>query len=321
MTDNLQPIPLHSPLALRPADDPKANRGRYFLLRTAATWWTRHGSWEGRSRGSGPVMLHHSGAFCWFVDVDFADGALGHLDLHVPVRGDFQEGFEIRESLAAFPDAFTCPGSTRPARSSASRSATGNTAACSARTRTPTGGRSKDSLPASLTARPSLGPHADRRPGRRASPGRHRPIGRDAADWVRLDDVTGTSDGARDFRRDVCSQGTMRPCTTNRVLWITGDPCVQLNFPPLACPRCRKPARQTPCHWVFSLFRRAITCTFDRLRHIQSSSPLAGRSRTTTRLVRSLEPAGLGLPLARHPDHHPLHWNCDPKNIWLLASR
>ncbi|MGC8641320.1 MAG: Gfo/Idh/MocA family protein [Isosphaeraceae bacterium] len=96
MTDNLQPIPLYSPLALRPAEDPKANRGRYFLL--------AHGSHlvdTARFLGGAITRVrarhvHRSGALCWFVDVDFADGALGHLDLHVPVRGDFQEGIEIQ---------------------------------------------------------------------------------------------------------------------------------------------------------------------------------------------------------------------------------
>jgi predicted dehydrogenase len=96
MTDNLQPIPLHSPLALRPERDAKAEPARYFLL--------AHGSHlvdTARFLG-GPISrvrarhLHRSGAFCWFIEVDFADGTLGHLDLHVPVRGDFQEGFEIQ---------------------------------------------------------------------------------------------------------------------------------------------------------------------------------------------------------------------------------
>ena len=35
------------------------------------------------------------GAFCWFVDVAFASGALGHLDLSLPVRMDWHEGFHI----------------------------------------------------------------------------------------------------------------------------------------------------------------------------------------------------------------------------------
>jgi predicted dehydrogenase len=35
------------------------------------------------------------GARCWFVDLAFADGALGHLDLTIAVRMDWHEGFQI----------------------------------------------------------------------------------------------------------------------------------------------------------------------------------------------------------------------------------
>jgi predicted dehydrogenase len=96
MTDNLQPLPAHSPHAKRPEGDPRSDRRRYFLL--------AHGSHlvdTARLLG-GPIveirarLLERSSAFCWFVDVAFADGGLGHLDLHVPVRGDFEEGFEIQ---------------------------------------------------------------------------------------------------------------------------------------------------------------------------------------------------------------------------------
>jgi predicted dehydrogenase len=33
--------------------------------------------------------------YCWFVDVTFASGALGHLDLTIAVRMDWHEGFQI----------------------------------------------------------------------------------------------------------------------------------------------------------------------------------------------------------------------------------
>ncbi|MDP1731848.1 MAG: Gfo/Idh/MocA family oxidoreductase, partial [Devosia sp.] len=36
-----------------------------------------------------------AGIRCWFVDVEFANGALGHLDLTVAVRMDWHEGFQI----------------------------------------------------------------------------------------------------------------------------------------------------------------------------------------------------------------------------------
>jgi len=39
--------------------------------------------------------LERFGARCWFVDVEFANGTLGHLDLTVAVRMDWHEGFQL----------------------------------------------------------------------------------------------------------------------------------------------------------------------------------------------------------------------------------
>jgi predicted dehydrogenase len=95
MTDNLQPTPVMSAKSLRPDGYPKADRRRYYLL--------THGSHlvdTARFLG-GPIaavrgrLLERFSAYCWFVEVDFADGSLGHLDLQIPVRGDFQEGFQV----------------------------------------------------------------------------------------------------------------------------------------------------------------------------------------------------------------------------------
>ncbi len=36
-----------------------------------------------------------AGMRCWFVNVEFATGAMGHLDLTVAVRMDWHEGFQI----------------------------------------------------------------------------------------------------------------------------------------------------------------------------------------------------------------------------------
>ncbi|MBX3010867.1 MAG: Gfo/Idh/MocA family oxidoreductase [Caldilineaceae bacterium] len=95
MTDNLQPIPLVSANARKPAGNPKAEKSRYFLL--------THGSHlvdTARFFGGELVQVHartahRFDAYCWFVAVDFADGSVGHLDLIVPIRGDFEEGFQI----------------------------------------------------------------------------------------------------------------------------------------------------------------------------------------------------------------------------------
>jgi predicted dehydrogenase len=94
MTDNLQPIPVRSDQARRPEGDPRADRRRYYLLALGS-----HLVDLARFLG-GPILSVRArwrerlGAHCWFVEADFPDGALGHLDLTVPVRGDFQVGFQ-----------------------------------------------------------------------------------------------------------------------------------------------------------------------------------------------------------------------------------
>jgi predicted dehydrogenase len=95
MTDNLQPLPLTSTQMRRPAGDPKADRRRYYML--------THGSHlvdTARFLGGEIVQVHARfvtkfDSSCWFVAVDFADGSVGHLDLIVPIRGDFEEGFQV----------------------------------------------------------------------------------------------------------------------------------------------------------------------------------------------------------------------------------
>ncbi|MDQ2827528.1 MAG: Gfo/Idh/MocA family oxidoreductase [Chloroflexota bacterium] len=95
MTDNLQPIVETSAQARRPGGDPKADKRGYFML--------AHGSHlvdTTRFLGGEIVrvqarLAERFDSYCWFVAVDFADGSVGHIDLIIPVRGDFEEGFQI----------------------------------------------------------------------------------------------------------------------------------------------------------------------------------------------------------------------------------
>jgi predicted dehydrogenase len=95
MTDNLQPVPLLSPKALRPEGDPKADKRKYFLLTHGSHLVDTARYLGGPIRGLRARRLERFGAFCWFISVDFEDGAIGHLDLNIPVRGDFEEGFRL----------------------------------------------------------------------------------------------------------------------------------------------------------------------------------------------------------------------------------
>jgi predicted dehydrogenase len=95
MTDAAQPLIVTSANAKRPSGNPKADLRRYYML--------AHGSHlvdTARYLGGEIVAVdarvsEKFGAYCWFVDVEFANGALGHLDLTVAVRMDWHEGFQI----------------------------------------------------------------------------------------------------------------------------------------------------------------------------------------------------------------------------------
>jgi predicted dehydrogenase len=95
MTDNLQPVIQQSEAAERPAGNPKADRGRYYVLGHASHLVDTTRLLGGEIARLRARRLERFGAFCWFVDVDFADGSLGHLDLTIAIRGDFEEGFMI----------------------------------------------------------------------------------------------------------------------------------------------------------------------------------------------------------------------------------
>ena len=96
MTDNLQPLVQPSASARRPEGNPKADRRRYFLL-THASHLVDTARWLGGDITRVRARLREqAGAFCWYIEVEFASGALGHLDLTIPGRSDFEEGFHIQ---------------------------------------------------------------------------------------------------------------------------------------------------------------------------------------------------------------------------------
>lgn len=95
MTDNVQPIPFKSTMAVKPISDPKADPERYYMM--------AHGSHlldtaQFLAGSIGSVQAHLrtiQDIWCWFIDVEFASGAVGHLDLTIKIRGDWHEGFQV----------------------------------------------------------------------------------------------------------------------------------------------------------------------------------------------------------------------------------
>jgi predicted dehydrogenase len=95
MTDNLQPLIRQSANARRPAGNPKADKRRYFILTHASHLVDTARFFGGEIISVRARLSERCNAFTWFIEVDYASGALGHLDLTIPVRGDFEEGFQI----------------------------------------------------------------------------------------------------------------------------------------------------------------------------------------------------------------------------------
>jgi predicted dehydrogenase len=95
MTSAVQPLIVASKNAKKPAENPKADLRRYYMLAHGC-----HLIDTARYLAGGIVSVRArlsegKGMHCWFVDVNFASGALGHLDLTIAVRMDWHEGFHI----------------------------------------------------------------------------------------------------------------------------------------------------------------------------------------------------------------------------------
>lgn len=95
MTDNLQPIPIHSTHARRPEGNPKADKRRYFILTHGSHLVDTARFLAGEILSIRARFAQLNDCHCWFIECEFASGALGHLDLTIPIRGDFGEGFQV----------------------------------------------------------------------------------------------------------------------------------------------------------------------------------------------------------------------------------
>lgn len=94
-TDAVQPLPVRSAKARKPAGDPKADKQSYFMLAHGSHLVDLMRHLAGEITSVSARLSQKFGAYCWFVDVQFANGTLGHMDLTVAVRMDWHEGFQM----------------------------------------------------------------------------------------------------------------------------------------------------------------------------------------------------------------------------------
>jgi predicted dehydrogenase len=95
MTDAVQPLVVASAHAKKPKDNPKADMRRYLMLAHGCHLIDTARHLAGEIVSVRAKLSERAGMRAWFVDVTFANGTLGHLDLTVAVRMDWHEGFQI----------------------------------------------------------------------------------------------------------------------------------------------------------------------------------------------------------------------------------
>jgi predicted dehydrogenase len=95
MTDAVQPLIVASANAKKPSTNPKADLRRYYMLAHGCHLIDTARYFAGDIVSVNARLSERAGIWCWFVDVEFASGTLGHLDLTVQVRMDWHEGFQI----------------------------------------------------------------------------------------------------------------------------------------------------------------------------------------------------------------------------------
>jgi predicted dehydrogenase len=95
MTDAVQPLVVSSAYARKPTTNPKADLRRYYMLAHGCHLIDTARYFAGDIVAVQARLSERGGMWCWFVDVEFASGTLGHLDLTIAVRMDWHEGFQI----------------------------------------------------------------------------------------------------------------------------------------------------------------------------------------------------------------------------------
>jgi predicted dehydrogenase len=95
VTDAVQPRIVTSANATKPSTNPKVDLRRYYMLAHGCHLIDTACYLAGAITSVHGRLSERAGMWCWFVDVEFTSGTLGHLDLTIGVRMDWHEGFQI----------------------------------------------------------------------------------------------------------------------------------------------------------------------------------------------------------------------------------
>ncbi len=95
ITDAVQPLAIRSATAKKPVIDPKSDLRRYYMLAHGCHLLDISRYFCGEIVEVQARLNEKFGAYSWFIDVAFANGCMGHLDLTIAVRMDWHEGLTL----------------------------------------------------------------------------------------------------------------------------------------------------------------------------------------------------------------------------------
>lgn len=95
VTDNVMPILYRSSKAHKPSGNPKDNKQQYYMMTHGSHLVDTARFLGGEILSVHAKMVNKFDAYSWLVEVQFANGSIGNLDLTVAVRMDWHEGFQI----------------------------------------------------------------------------------------------------------------------------------------------------------------------------------------------------------------------------------
>lgn len=95
VTDNVMPILYSSDKMKKPAGNPKAVRDKYYLLGHASHLFDTARFLMGDIVSVEAKYVNKGDMYSWLIACDFANGAIGNLDLTIAIAQEWHEGVEI----------------------------------------------------------------------------------------------------------------------------------------------------------------------------------------------------------------------------------
>lgn len=95
ITDNVQPLPVQSTVALKPSVNDKEDKKKYYMMAHGSHLIDTAIHFAGKIKSIHALFHTANNIYSWSCLVHFTSGAIGNFDLTIPVIMDWNEGIQI----------------------------------------------------------------------------------------------------------------------------------------------------------------------------------------------------------------------------------